>query len=107
ALNENERFLDEIKRSSANTYFLVADVDNATRLRMVNNISSTRIPNLEVLLQRFEESMGTAEPGTLYKIYRLLSEYAHFEFVRTTAYPAFGVEASSILEQRKKLFLTV
>lgn len=107
ALNENERFLDEIKRNSANTYFLVADVDDETRLRILDNISPTGIPNLKILLQRFEESMGASETGTLYKIYRLLCEYAHFEFFRTIAYPALGVEAASELEKRKMLFLKV
>jgi hypothetical protein len=107
ALNANENFLDEIKKNSANTYYLVAEVDDETRRRMLNDISPREIPNFEMLLRRFEESMGISETGTLYKIYRLLSEYAHFEFFRIIAYPALGVEAASELEKRKTLFLNV
>jgi len=43
----------------------------------------------------------------LYKIYRLLCEYVHFEFFRTIAYPALGVEAPSELEKRRTLFLKI
>jgi hypothetical protein len=107
ALNENDKILDQIKRTGANTYFLVEEVDDQTRQKILDNISSTGIPSFEILLQRFEESMGASETGTLYKIYRLLCEYAHFEFFRTVAYPALGVEAASELEKRKTLFLKV
>jgi hypothetical protein len=107
ALNENSEILDQIKASGANTYFLVADVDDRMRQNIVDDISPTRLSNIGALLRRFEESMGVSETGLLYKVYRLLCEYAHFEFFRTIAYPAFGVEQSSVLEQRKKLFLTV
>ena len=54
-----------------------------------------------------EESMGVSGTGTLYKIYRLLSDYAHLEFSRTVAYSALGVEAPVDLEKRKTLFLKV
>ena len=106
ALNENPKALDEIKRLGANTYFLVTGVDGATRKKLLNSISSTELPSVEVLFQKFEKSVG-AETGWLYKTYRLLSEYAHFEFYRTIAYPAFGVEPAEDLEKRKNLFLNV
>lgn len=107
ALNENENVLDQIKRDSAKTYFLVTDVDDEMRQTRLDAISPTQIPHIKPLLQRFEESVGVSETGTLYKIYRLLCEYAHFEFFRTISYPALGVEAPPELEKRKTLFLKV
>ncbi len=107
ALNENENVLDQVKRNSANTYFLVAGTDHERRQISLSNISSAGVPHIETLLQRFEQSMGASETGTLYKIYRLLCEYAHFEFFRTVAYPPLGVEAPAELEKRKTLFLKV
>ena len=62
---------------------------------------------METLLTKFEEKAGATETGSLYKIYRLLCEYTHFEFFRTVAYPALGVESHFELEKRKALFLRV
>jgi len=106
ALNENPKVLDEIKRLGAKTYFLVVGVDDATRKKLLDSISPTELPSIEVLLQKFEKSVG-AEIGWMYKIYRLLCEYTHFEFYRLIAYPALGVESPQDLEKRKNLFLNV
>ena len=106
ALNENPKVLDEIKRLGAKTYFLVVGVDDAKRKKVLDSISPTELPSIEVLFQRFEKSVG-AEIGWMYKVYRLLCEYTHFEFYRLIAYPAFGVESPEDLEKRQKLFLNV
>jgi hypothetical protein len=106
ALNEDPKALEEIKRLGAKTYFLVAGVDDATRKKLLDSISPTEIPSVEVFFQKFEKGVG-AEIGWLYKAYRLLSEYTHFEFYRTIAYPALGVESATDLEKRKSLFLNV
>jgi hypothetical protein len=106
ALNEDAKVLDQIKRIGANTYFLVADVDNATRKKLLDSISPTQLTGIEMLLQKFEKSVG-AETGQLYKVYRLLCEYTHFEFYRTVAYPALGVEPPQDLKKRENLFLKV
>src|SRR5439155_24300983 len=66
----------------------------------------TQLPCIEILLQKFEKSMGV-ETVQLYKVYRLLCEYSHFEFYRTVAYPALGVEPPEELQKRKDLFLKV
>ncbi len=71
ALNENPKVLDEIKRLGAKTYFLVVGVDDATRKQLLDSLSSTELPSIEVLLQKFENSLGV-ETGWLYKAYRLL-----------------------------------
>jgi hypothetical protein len=107
ALNANSETLDQIKATGANIYFLVADVDDTTREDIVAGIHPTRLPHINVLLREFEERMGASETGLLYKIYRLLCEYAHLEFFRTVAYPALGLEAPLELEQRKIVFLRV
>ena len=106
ALNENPKVLDEIKRLGAKTYFLVVGVDDAVRKELLDSISPTELPNIEVLFQKFEKSVG-AETGWMYKVYRLLCEYTHFEFYRMAAYPALGVESPQDLEKRKQLFLNV
>lgn len=106
ALNEDIKVLEEIKSLGANTYFLVADVDDAARKKLRASISSTQLPSIEILFEKFEKSVG-AETGQLYKVYRLLCEYTHFEFYRTISYPALGVERSEDLEKRKNLFLNV
>jgi hypothetical protein len=106
ALNEDVNVLDQIKRLGANTYLLVADVDEATRKQLLDSISPTQLPNTRILLENFEKSVGV-ETGELYKAYRLLCEYSHFEFYRTLAYPALGVEPPEELQKRKDLFLKV
>lgn len=106
ALNENPKVLEEIKRLGAKTYFLVVGVDDAPRKKLLDSISPTELPSIEVLLERFEKSVG-AETGWMYKVYRLLCEYTHFEFYRLIAYPALGVESPQDLEIRKNLFLNV
>src|SRR5438132_8021690 len=77
ALNENPKVLDEIKRLGAKKYFLVVGVDDAARKKLLDSISPTELPSIEVLFQKFEKSVG-AETGWMYKVYRLLCEYTHF-----------------------------
>lgn len=62
---------------------------------------------MEVLLGATEKIVGAKTAGQLYKIYRLLSEYAHFGFFRTVSYPNLGTEAPDVLEKRRELFLGV
>lgn len=104
ALNDNPKVLDEIKRLGAKTYFLVVGVDDATRKKLLDSINPTEVPCIEVLFQKFEKTVG-AEAGWMYKLYRLLCEYTHFEFYRLIGYPTLGVEAPQDLEERKNLFL--
>jgi hypothetical protein len=106
ALNEKPNVLDEIKRLGAKTYFLVVGVDDATRKKLLDSICPTALPSIEELFQKFEKSVG-AEIGWMYKVYRLLCEYTHFEFYRLIAYPELGVESSQDLDKRKNLFLNV
>lgn len=106
ALNDDAKVLDEIKGRDANTYFLVTDVDAATRKKQLDSIRCAQLPSVKILIQKFEKRVGV-ETGWLYKAYRLLSEYTHFEFYRTKAYPALGVEAPEDLEERKNFFLNV
>jgi hypothetical protein len=106
ALNENPKVLDEIKKLGAKTYFLVVEVDDATRKKLLDSISPTGPPSIEVLFKKFEKSVG-AETGWMYKVYRLLCEYTHIEFNRLIAYPALGVESPQDLEKRKNVFLNV
>ncbi len=106
ALNLDRKVLDEIKRSGAKTYLLVVGMDVAARGKLLDAISPTELPSIDVLFTRFEESVG-ADSGWLYKVYRLLCEYTHFEFGRLIAYPALGVEPLQTLDERRELFLNV
>jgi hypothetical protein len=107
ALQADDKVLDQIKRLGANTYLLVADVDDVTRNKKLDVIGQSQLPTIETLFQKFEREAGASETGLLYKVYRLLSEYTHFEFYRTIAYPDFGVDPPEELEKRKNLFLKI
>ncbi|MDD5260740.1 MAG: hypothetical protein PHD76_02730 [Methylacidiphilales bacterium] len=104
ALNNDAKVIDQIKKAGLNTYLLITDVDDAQRKNILGSLNLPSLPKIETLLNNFDREMGAKE-GRLYKIYRLLCEYAHFEFYRTVAYPALGVEAPDVLEKGKELFL--
>ncbi len=106
ALQDDGSILDQIKRDSAQTYLLIAEVENGERTRILEGISPQELPKIKTLLQRLELSVK-ADTGLLYKYYRFLCEYAHFEFFRTMAYPALGVEASQDLERTKSVLLNL
>jgi hypothetical protein len=104
ALQADATILEEIRRDSAKTYLLIAEIEDAKRKKLLESISPTEIPKIHTLLQRLEQSIGQ-DPGLLYKYYRFLCEYSHFELYRTMAYPALGVEAPETLERSKDMFL--
>lgn len=104
SLNENERFLDQIKKDGAKTFLIVADIEPQTRSKILNSISQSDKPSVEALLLAFEKDAGAKEQGLLYKLYRLLCEYTHFEYFRTASYPKLGPESADVLETKRRLF---
>ena len=103
-LAEDQAMVANFKRSSARTFFIVLDVSEAKRMATLDRMAPADAPTVTTALETFEKMAGT-EPGLLYKYYRLLCEYAHLEFYRTSAYPNFGFEAPDDPEFSKKMFL--
>src|SRR5882672_7116562 len=80
ALNVDASLLAKIKRQGARTFLLVTDIEDGKRPAILDNISTSEPPTIERLLANFEKQIGSKEVGLLYKVYRLLCEYTHFEY---------------------------
>lgn len=107
ALNADPATLDSIKKESANTFLNLADVGDAERKKILSSMPGTRLPTADKLLSATEERLGAKNGGLLYKAFRMLCEYTHYEFQRTVSYPLLGPEAPEILAKRKTLLTSI
>lgn len=103
-LHEDDKVIGEIKRKGLKTFLLVSDLSDFERKKIESALPPSYLPSVETILNNFEKQSEVSDPGLLYKFYRLLSEYSHFEFDRTCSYPRMGSEPSTETTRRCEVF---
>lgn len=112
SLNKDQDFISIIKKHSLESFMkLQHQVDPKTDLTTLKNaaesFSKAPLPNFETILDGFAREASQTKRPQLYSLYRMLSEYAHHEFFRTSSFPRLGPEANADLAHRDRLFQAV
>jgi len=112
SLHKDEAFIGVIKRDSLQSFSklqreLDPDADVTAVKNVAESFSTKPLPTFKAIFDGFEREASQTSRPQLYSFYRMLSEYAHHEFFRTSSFPRLGPEPDTDLAHRDRLFQSV